>query len=193
MNWYAPIPCSNTVDNPLVADDGNCDILQAGLFRRGESLGDQLGTLRVNATDRYHDGTPDDVLQTYLDLPVYSRRLRQALEHNGISGIEYVPLKVSDSQGLDYPGFAIANIRTLRPALDLRASRYSVFGPEAGSEKAGTLRGLIKPVLLATSLMGIDILRAAEYQQRVFLSERFKRVFEANLFTGYSFRSIRVT
>jgi hypothetical protein len=175
-----------------VANDGNLDILELAPFWTGNPLGESIQDLWVNATTVEHDGTPDDVLQTYMNLPIFSRRLREHLGHAGILGIEYLPLKVYASTGFELDGFAIANILNRLPALDLDQSRYSVFGPEFG-EKAGKLRGLIRPVLRARSLSGLDILRAEEYEQRIFVSEHFKKTFETGHFTGYSFRQVRVT
>jgi hypothetical protein len=50
-----------------------------------------------------------------------------------------------------------------------------------------------KYVLHKDKLLGMDIIRLADYKQSFFVSEKIKMIFERNNFTGYSFKEIELT
>lgn len=191
--WYWAISCDNTVDNPLVVDSA-----ELGVDPEDISCGERLerwGELaRLSVTKAQNDGVPDDVLQNHLGLPVYSRRLRAALEASGIRGVQYLPIRVFRPNGEQISGFSIANIVEKRQALDRLRSDYDVFPDDYFLlERRGNVRGIRRAVLRAEALADCDIARLDEFPSSVYVSERFKAAFEAVRCTGYAFREVRTS
>lgn len=188
MKWYWIVSCDNTVANPFVADTGDLkgfdrDDLTCG--RRVEGWNPEAW---VRASRSEDDGDPDDALQTHLALPIYSRRLRGALGEASILGIQYLPIETIRPDGSHFGGFAIANILSVQPALDFERSDYELFPNDYFlPQRRGKVRCLKTAVLRASRLKEHDILRLAEYDEDIYVSERFKIVFETGGFTGYSF------
>ena len=191
--WYWAVSCDNTVEDPLVVDSADLEIdpgrLDVGQPQEGWS---DLAWLRAEKPE--NDGTPDDALQNHLGLPVYSFRLRSALEAAGIRGIQYLPVRLFRPNGQEIAGFSIANIVERRGALDRSRSDYDVFPNDYFlSERRGDVRGIRRVVLHVEALRGCDIARLDEFPSSVYVSERFKNVFESAPFTGYSFREMHST
>jgi hypothetical protein len=138
------------------------------------------------------DGDPDDVLQTHLGVPIYSARLRNALAKSGISGIQYLRLKVLRVSGAELPGFAIANIINRIAALDLDRSAFTTYADDYFlPQRRGDIFSLRKPVLRAGTLDGVDVFRLQEYLVAEFVSERFVLAFRSAGCTGYAFREVK--
>lgn len=192
MKWYWALKWANTVANPLVATDADLMGVDDWALRSGttvETWSDRAWFMSANEED---DGTPDDVLQECLDLPVYSERLRRALKDAGVSGIQYLPVRVLRSDRSEIAGYAIANVLARVSVLDLKESTYEVFGDDR-PDRAGELRDLRKAVLKRALLFGHDIVRLREYEMPLFVSERFRRVFRQFGFTGYDFKEVALT
>jgi hypothetical protein len=85
------------------------------------------GTARVRASRAEGDGDPDDVLQTCFFAPIYSARLRGALEEAQVAGIEYLPVRVINKGGTGIPGFSVANILNCVDGLDVQSSEIERF------------------------------------------------------------------
>jgi hypothetical protein len=188
--WYWAISCDNTVDNPLVVDAADLGIDPQNLAV-GHSLESWSELARLRTTKPENDGMPDDVLQNHLGLPVYSSRLRAALAGAEIRGIQYLPVRLFRPNGQEVAGFSIANITERREALDRSSSDYDVFPDDYFlSDRRGKVRGIRRVVLRAKALAGCDSARLDEFPSSVYVSERFKNVFEAGRYTGYSFREV---
>lgn len=195
MRWYWVVECDNTVADPLVTDSDNLEALgfDEWDFREGHRIDNWFTSLFVKAQEPENDGDPDDVLQTHLGIPIYSGRLRVALEQANINGIQYLPIKVLRPNGEQIKGFSIANILHLVPALDLDKSDYDVYPDDYFlPERRGLVSGVRKGVLKANELENHDIIRLKKYEVRIYISEKFKDVFEKNSFTGYSFHEVKV-
>jgi hypothetical protein len=190
MKWYEPIECSNAVKNPFVANESNLE--QEGYdewdFRVGKLINKWENTVWIRATDNAHDGDPDDVLQHLLCLPIYSVRLRHALEEGGVRGIQYLPLKVYRPNDEEIKGFALINILNMVPGLDMEKSDYDVYPEDYFlSERRGHVRNIRRTVLKDDIVRGYDIIRLKEFKVAIYVSERFKEIFEKHRFTGYDF------
>lgn len=194
MKWYDGIDCDNAVANPYVADTGDLMGVEQWELWSGKTMAHWNETAWIQARKPGNDGDPDDALQSYLSPPIYSARLRQALEAAGITGIQWLPLHVLRPDGTEIPGYAIANIVNLvEGALDLERSDYDVYPPDYFlPERVGKISGLRIPVLRAEKILGLDIFRPAEYVVSFYVSERFKQAFEKAGCTGHSFREIEV-
>jgi len=194
VKWYCLIDCDNTVDDPLVTD---CDDLKGHDdwdFCEGKLIEPWDGSAWLKATEPEDHGTPDDVLQNHLGLPVFSARLRRVLEQAGVGGIQYLPLQVFRPDGSKVEGYSIANLLNVVPALDRERSDFDVFpAEEPFLDRAGQVEGIRKAVLLADAIAGYDIFRLQEYPLTSYASERFKNLFLVSGFTGFGFREVKVS
>jgi len=189
MKWFEPIECDNTMPVPYIAGAGDIGVDDWRL-RQGQELDSWSAKSWIKAQSS-EDGDPDDVLQSYVGVPIYSARLRAALEESGIGDIQYLPLRVLRSNGEEIKGFAVANITTVRDALDRTRSDISLFADNfLVPSKRGQISAVRKSVLLASRLVGCDIFRLEGYRVAYYVSERLKEVFEGGRFTGYSFREV---
>jgi hypothetical protein len=192
MKWYWVISCSNVVADPLVTDDDNFDgnedeFVRGVPFQRGSKQ------LRLLVKKPRNDGTPDDALQNHLALPVISSRVQEAFLRNEIQGAEYVPVEVVRPNGLVVPGYSILNVLARRPALDRTRSDYDVYPQDYFlPQRRGQVSGVRVPVLMRSELASTDILRLDEYAHPLYVSERLKNIFEAERFSGWTFREIQV-
>jgi hypothetical protein len=187
MNWYKTIDCDNAVPNPLVADQGDLKGLEDWQLSAGRPLEHWNEEAWVGASTSENDGEADDVLQTFLGVPIYSHRLRRSLEDAGIAGIQYLPIHVYLSDSTEVPGYCVANVTSV-PALDIERSQLLRYGDDYFlEERRGKISNLMRPVLRASALLGRDIVRLEGYEASVFVSPLFKQVFEQRGFTGYSF------
>lgn len=195
MKWYLPIECDNPVKNPLVCNFSN--LKEYGYsqysFKEGTLIDDWNDNIFLQAREKKYDGKPDDALQNYLMLPVYSSRLIDELNQAGISGIQYLPIKVLKTNNDCLDGFCIANILNYIEAFDEKESDFSRFSEDFPNPNArGKIAGVKKFVLQEGKLHGLDIFRLKEHQLSFFVSEKFKDIFEKNKFTGYSFREVEL-
>lgn len=144
----------------------------------------------------YEDGPAYDMLASSLHLPIFSLRLQRALDRSGcaVKDLQYLPINVFKSTGEQVRGFAIANVITRIKALD----HDNCFLLELDDEidpLTGTnhVHSVGRFALRAAPLAGHDIIRLVEFWPPVFVSERFKRVFDEGGFTGATFSPVRVS
>ncbi|WP_157770372.1 imm11 family protein [Methylomonas koyamae] len=195
MNWYKVIRHDNTVIKPYIADKGDLmGVDEEDLWGGTPLVADWNEAAWIKASTPEDDGDPDDALQTYLHFPIYSLRLRRALENAGIGGIQWLPLHVLRPDGKEIPGYSIANIVNLvEGALDLEHSDYDVYPPDYFlPERVGKVRGIRIPVLQAEKLKGLEVVRLMEARAAFYVSERFKEAFEMAGCTGHSFYAVGV-
>ena len=192
MKWFDALECDNAMPDPYVADAGEIG-MEEWLLRCAQVAKNWPEGAWVKAVKPTNDGDPDDVLQSYLGLPIYSMRLRSALREQGIEDVQYLPLRVLRPNDEEIKGFTIANITTVRDALDRQRSDFSVYADDYFlPQRRGQISAVRKPVFMASCLEGCDIFRLDGYLVAYYVSERFKKAFEQGRFTGYSFREIEV-
>jgi hypothetical protein len=195
MQWYWTVDCTNAVRNPYISNADNFEEhgSQSWQFASGKVIDNWTGELWVKSTKLELDGDPDDVLQCHLGIPIFSSRLREKLEQVISTEIQYLPLKIFRFDNSEILGFAIANILDVVPALDLKRSDYDLFPDDYFFEAdRGMVRGIRKAVLKSEAVKGHDFIRLKEYDVSIYSSARFKKLFEQNGFTGYSFHEVRV-
>lgn len=195
MKWYQPIECDNTVKNPLVCDFSNLEQLgyNRSVLKQGVFVNDWKESVYFKAKKKRNEGEPDDALQNYLMLPIYSSSLIIALDKNEIKGMQYLPIKVINFNGDCLKGFCIANILNFIEAFDEEKSDFNRFSEDFPNPNVrGKIAGVKKFVLKRKNLEGYDIIRLKEYKQRFFVSQKFKDIFEENGFTGYSFIEVEL-
>lgn len=195
MKWYQPIECDNTVKKPFVCDFSNLEEngYDEFCFKNGVSLSSWNEKLYLQARKKKNNGSPDDALQNYMMLPIYSERLINELNKLTMMGIQYLPIKILKSNDEYLKGFCIANILNFIEAFDEEKSIFNRFGEDFPNPNVrGQIAGVMKFVLKRKNLIGFDIIRLKEYELRFFVSENFKNLFEQNKFTGYSFKEIEL-
>jgi hypothetical protein len=193
--WYTPIECDATAEHPLVTGADDFGDIDPNRLRSGEAVRAWSPTLELRVTARECDGQPDDVLQDHIgSLPIYSARLREALDSHGIGGLQYLPVQIRRYDGSVIDGFAVANILNVVEALDLEQSRFSRFPDDFVIEqKRGQIREVRRPSLKALTIEGLDVIRLQEFPLYICVSQKFKTIFESGRFTGYSFREIDIS
>ena len=192
-HWYWAVSCDNTVEDPLVVDSADLgmdpDRLDAG---EPVERWSELAWLRAKKLE--NDGVPDDVLQNHLGIPVYSNRLRAALERAVVQGIQYLPIRLFRPSGQEISGFSVANIIEKRRALDRTRSTYDVFPDDYFlTDRRGGVRSIRVATLRAEALTGCDIVRLEEFPSSIYVSERFTKTFNKGGHTGYSFREVSLS
>lgn len=191
MKWYRPIECDNTVKNPLVCEYDNLEDIGFDMrdFLKGNEITNWVNGVVFEAKKAKNDGDPDDALQNAQMLPIYSKRLIDELNRHEITGIQFLPVNVVRSKDRVLDGFAIANFTHFIAALNHEKSKYTRFDNDFPNPNVrGKIAGITKYVLDQDKVTGVDVFRLKDYEQRFFVSERFKKIFERNRFTGYSFK-----
>jgi hypothetical protein len=194
VNWYWAVKNDAVVADPFVSDSDDLQGHEDWAFRQCQRIDDWSGSAWIKATNPESDGQPDDNLQNHLGLPIFSRRLRSALEERGIEGMQYLPIGVIRPNGQRIDGFAIANIVSCVSALDTDKSIYECYPDDYFLPKRrGLVRSLLQATLRADALTGHDVVRLREYRAPIYVSERFRDTFVGNGFTGLSFERIRLS
>lgn len=193
VNWFRAVRWANAVSNPYVSSQENCFGIEEDELRTGKEITSWSANAWIRCTKPEWDGEPDDVLQTHLDVPIYSRRLQEMIAGRAFSGIQFLPIHVLRRDGTEIPGFAIANILNILPVMNLERSeldRYEddwPFPPDRGQ-----IAGVYKLALRGAGLESYDIIRVKEFDLAECVSQRFKDAFEEGLFSGCSFKELEV-
>lgn len=192
-NWFWFVFWDNCVPNPYVSSLEDLGGFDENEFARGSKTNGWKGGW-IKSNSRKTDGTPDDVLQNHLGLPIFSPRLRQALDDSEVTGIEYLPVEVLRSDGSSLGTFAIANVICVVQALDLERSDYDVF-PDTyfAVEDRGRISALRRAVLRAEGLNTFDIIRTKEYKAAIYVSKKIVDLFKVGGFSGASFAPVRLS
>jgi hypothetical protein len=193
MRWHWVLSCGNTVRDAFVSSAEDLKGYEDWQLGRGHYVDNWDPTSWIQCTDPEWDGEPDDALQNHLALPIYSPRLQKLIKDAKFSGIQFLPIRVLHMNGTEIPGFAIANILNLPSAMDLEHSWYGIFRGDCAPEDRGRVSGVYRMVLKRSALSGYDVIRVKEFHQSLYVSERFKREFEAAQCTGYLFREVQLT
>jgi hypothetical protein len=144
------------------------------------------------------DGEPDDLLANVFHLEtVFSERLRFALDAQkiGRTDIQHLPVRVFRSTGEDIKGYTIGNVIARIAALDYEASEMLELHQEEIDPLTGRLRvrSLWHEALRRDKLGGHDVIRLLEFSPPIFVSDRFKQVYEENRCTGATFKKVIMT
>lgn len=197
MKWYRPIDCDNTVDNPLVCESSNfCDYNNfgqgnhwvEGYFYQGKEITDWQDGVFITTLKEENDGIPDDVVQNSYMIPVFSRKLVDAIIEAGITGFQFLPIDVLNFRQQKVGEHFIANCTTMIDAFDYEKSTYHRFPDDFINPNARGKVVASKFVLISEKLTDVDVFRLQGQERACFVSEKFVKLFRKNRFTGYSFR-----
>lgn len=193
MRWYDVVNFDNLNSKPLLAKEGWLDVDEYEL-RSCQSLPTWSGNAWLRSDSLESDGRPDDALVSCFFVPIFSPRLREALQGAHINGIQFLPIHVFLSTGVEVGGFSVANVLNGSDALDLQKSNYEFFPSDHPvTSKRGKFRDIRKAVLTRSKLDGADLIRLTQYKVALYASERFVRIFEELGCTGLSFREVETS
>ena len=190
MIYFRVLDCEHAVKDPMVCVT-NLEELKISInrfrickeFTSGENI-------KFYAELEEDDGTPDDFLQNTEMVPIFSPRMREAIEEAGIKGIQYIPIEVEHYNKEKLEGYCIANVLNSVPdALDIDKTifwnrksdngRLNVYVPSIKSEKVPDNMDIFR--------LKYDERFVTEYRTFIVVSERFKSIIAKNKFTGIGF------
>lgn len=194
MKYFRVWDCEHAVKDPMVCVT-NLEELKISInrfrickeFTSGENI-------KFYAELEEDDGTPDDFLQNTEMVPIFSPRMREAIEEAGIKGIQYIPIEVEHYNKEKLEGYCIANVLNSVPdALDIDKTifwnrksdngRLNVYVPSIKSEKVPDNMDIFR--------LKYDERFVTEYSTFIVVSERFKSIIAKNKFTGIGFSKNR--
>jgi hypothetical protein len=195
MEWFALLRGYEDADRPhYTSRSGDLDGHKWWNFDEGKLIENWQSKAWIKSRSLREDAPPDDGLVNHFALLIFSSRMRHAIENAEIGGVQYLPIHVLKSDGMEYSGYSIANILNFRSSLDLNNSDFSVFPEDYFSaDDRGRISSLRKAVLKQSTLQGLDILRLRDFPEAVFVSQKFRDLYENNNFTGYSFTQVDVS
>ena len=133
-----------------------------------------------------------DFLDNVVSWPIVSDRLKGLIEEAGLTGVTFHPIQTSHVSGKDIGRYWYMNVLGIDGALNLDRSTY-FMGDAGGLLSEPVLTMLVKPVLLRSGIGGRDAFRVSEFSPPVFVSSRFRDVYECNGCSGAVFREVLVT
>lgn len=194
MKYYQIFDCERAVKDPMVCVT-NLEELKISInrfrickeFTSGENI-------KFYAELEEDDGTPDDFLQNTEMVPIFSPRMREAIEEAGITGIQYIPIEVEHYNKEKLEGYCIANVLNSVPdALDIDKSIF--WNSKSDNGKLLLYIPSIKSEKVPDS---IDIFRLKyderienDYSTFIVVSDKFKSIIAKNKFTGIGFSKNR--
>ena len=178
----------NSAEKPLMPNLDELFGLNEYYLKIGRRIEDWNPQSFLKSENEEHDGTPDDYLADPLGVPIFSPKLRHAMERNdvGTHDIQYLPIRVFQSTDEEVHGYSVANVITRVPALNREHSEMLDEDPDEIDPltNAPIVRSIWRAALNEGSLTGHDVIRLTEFWAPVFVSERFAKVFRSGGFTG---------
>ncbi len=194
MKYFEVFNCDHAVKDPMVCETNLEDLkINKRIFRIcKEFTGSE--NIKFYAELKEDDGTPDDFLQNTEMVPIFSPRMREAIEEAGITGIQYIPIEVEHYNKEKLEGYCIANVlNSVSDALDIDKSIF--WNSKSDNGKLLLYIPSIKSEKVPDS---IDIFRLKyderienDYSTFIVVSERFKSIIAKNKFTGIGFSKNR--
>ena len=150
----------------------------------------------LRASEKRWDGVVEDVLNAACSLPIFSKRLKDALDGGGIAAadVQYLPVRVFHRDGREANGYFIANVLSRIEALDRENCIRLEEDPNEIAPATGKARvtGIWGPIAVhAARLEGHDFVRLLEFFPEMLVSARFAAVYGQGGFTGAKLTPIR--
>ena len=134
MKYYQIYDCERAVKDPMVCYTNLEDLqIDKRIFRICKEF---IGSEKIKffAELEEDDGTPDDFLQNTEMVPIFSPRMREAIEEAGIKGIQYIPIEVEHYNKEKLEGYCIANVlNSVSDALDFDKTIFLKMKSENGN------------------------------------------------------------
>ena len=163
-------------------------------FERGKPIENWLGEGWFAASMKDLEGPIEDVLRTSNLLPVFSERCKRELEAHQISELQYLPVRIFDSAGRLLAHYYLVNILNNLPALD---EKLSIVKRTGIKKRDGTFHDWIGSIENTTLRLPVirdrNIFRLTDYEGPIFVSRRFREIFEKAGLTGWGFWPVRTS
>ncbi|GBC63468.1 hypothetical protein DENIS_4462 [Desulfonema ishimotonii] len=127
-----------------------------------------------------------DILRNDVDYLLFSNRLKKTLEDSEIKGAQFLEVKVAPEIP-DYCPYWFVNVFHISGAFNLDESDYKLWGTPP------RVAAVTNVILNHGPIKDIDIFRLPEFLPSVYVSEKFKKIFESNEFSGIQFQKIQCT
>lgn len=184
-SWFQPAEAFFAGITPVVQTVGRVRALSSCIEIRNWDR--EFSYVRSTSADR--DAPADDVMYFDSDFPIFSPRLRKAMDDASLArgDVQYLPIRVIQSTGDVLEGFSVVNVLSKLRALNVKESKFvdydmKRFDPTTGMPEIAIVG---KPVLTsAVNEFGGDMFRLAEHLQKVFVSERFAKEFAKSAYSG---------
>lgn len=199
MNYYRLWANDTDRGNPMLCDSNLEKLgIKETLFERCQKVETPSSEIIYSPDEEMYDGIPEDFLRNCDFLPILSPRLIAALNSNGIDNIQYIPVSVMDYNGKRYDGYKIANILTaLSDTIDKEKSTLEYRSPKSHIGTPGKIEYVWHYAIKGEKAAGHDIFRLRfdddfekEFNNAIFVSERFRKIVTENRFTGVTFSKI---
>ncbi|MCR4316175.1 MAG: hypothetical protein NUW37_07495 [Planctomycetes bacterium] len=167
---------------------GNIDlpVPEIELFNTGLFIDSWDERAYFRSEERKTDGPATDCITggTRLDAPAFSPRAREALEREGVgqNDVQWLPVHIYQSTGEEIEGFEIMNVLSIiEGIIDYRSSTLMnpnkpEFDPITGKFNSGNI---MLSGLRGDLIKEHDIVRAKEKPTRLFVSDRFEKVWRS--------------
>lgn len=172
-------------------DEIECENVKKGFFDNVIYSGDFSGefpNVEFYYSSRASDRESDYLLNTDA-WPIVHKRVKEAFDENGITGIKYIPVKlidvVTDKVNSNY---YLMYIENFIDGIDLEKSRYEYI--EDYDYYGFDFNGICLDEKICSSF---DIFRCLKMEVGIYVSEKIKRIIESNGFIGFAFSEVPVS
>jgi hypothetical protein len=195
MKWYSLIQGFEPEARRFyVSRKGDLEGCEWWHFSEGKRIEKWTSSAWIQSKSVTEDAPPDDGIVNHFGLLIFSSKMRIALENAGISGVQYLPIRVLKSDDTEHPGYSIANALNIVMALNRQESDFSVFPQDYFDPKdRGRISGIRKAVLEQSALQDFHIVRLKEFLEGIYVSELFVNTYNRHRLTGYTFSEVRTT
>ena len=190
QKWYEVESRQGEERDTFEADESTLPESLEIALQRGIPLAEWDSSHRFYSSSVDFDGPLEDVIKTASLIPVFSKKLVDALQGEGVEGFQFLPVSVEDSTGRGMGDYFVANILRCEQILDIEKSeiKRTRITQRDGSVKEW-IAFVSKGFVDSSKVQGCDVARMKDYSGVWYCSEKFKRVIDEGGFTGVLFLS----
>jgi hypothetical protein len=119
---------------------------------------------------------------------IISKRAQMAVDHLNVVGIQFLPVHVFHTSGVEIPGYAIGNVLTIVEALDYE---HTVWMTPDREHVTYPQLNVLEEALQKKKVASFDIFRLAELRTQIYVSEHFRESLERRRATiGFGFKPV---
>ena len=117
----------------------------------------------------------------------FSRRVREAFEEAGVTGVEWHPVGVRGAGGGVTTEFYYLHVTTVAPVLDVKRSIVRYFSHKARHDQRGKISSVREPCIFEDEVPPVDFFRVEQHTILTLVSEKVKTVCERNQWGFWKF------
>ena len=200
MKWYRVLERPDEAWESLDVDEVDFKGFDPARLYTGELIEDWPDdVVFFSSEDEPWERADDALLNVYMDLrtfqvymfPIYSARLQTEIVTASIKDIQFLPCRVRDGKGVEVPGYSVANVLTVRSALDVTKSK--LYYQDESLKPPNVLwnvKAIVTATLFADRVTGCHALRLPELPMMLFVSDKFRKAFKKIKGSGITFREV---